>query len=92
MFFNNKNQLVYAKQFLNGMVNHVLLPNISHSVQTNAAIFLHFKNTRDFQQGVLQTVLGPLLMVSDPIVKEGGGAQFINGTFVSGKLTPSCIA
>ncbi len=86
MFFNNENQLVYAKQFLNGMVNHVLLPNISHSVQTNAAILLHFKNTRDFQQGVLQTVLGPLLMVSDPIVKERGGAQFINGTFVIGRF------
>ena len=85
LFFNKNNQLVYSKQFINKSGNRQLTFNISHTVQVNAARFLDFQQSHAFKQGILQTSLGPLLIISNPIIKTGTDHR-INGTFVIGRF------
>ena len=75
-FFNKNNRLVYSKQFINKSVNHQLTFNISHTVQVNAARFLVFQKSHAFKQGILQTSLGPLLIISDPTQKIRCSCRF----------------
>ncbi len=91
MFFNRVNQLVYVKTFPNQHIKQIPVALISKELLNRRQLFFQSKGKGPFQQGILQTPQGPLLVVSNSI-GNGKTLTSIKGHFVIGRFFTSAEA
>lgn len=91
LFFNQNNQLVDFKTFPTQHVKQIPVALISKEILNHRQLFFQSKGKELFQQGILQTPQGPLMIVSNSI-RNGKSLNSIKGHFIIGRFFTSTEA